>query len=67
MTAATLRVRRPSGSVEVFEATSLEPSDGILWATGRWRRRVGLNNREIRYSQPGVYGFTAREIVEVRA
>jgi hypothetical protein len=63
---AILRVRRPSGIVQTFEADHLETDAGLLWATGRWRRRVGLNHSEIRYSDPGTYGFGAGEIVEVR-
>jgi hypothetical protein len=63
---AILRVRRPSGIVQTFEADHLETDAGILWATGRWRRRVGLNYSQIRYSHPGTYGFGAGEIVEVR-
>jgi hypothetical protein len=64
---AILRVRRPSGTVQTFEADRLEHDDaGILWATGRWRRRVGLIYAETRYSHPDTYGFGAGEIVEVR-
>jgi hypothetical protein len=64
---AVLRVRRPSGRTAVFEADGLEVDGPLVWATGRWRRRVGLYDSEVRYSPPGVYGFSAGEIVEVRA
>ncbi len=63
---AFVRVRRPSGQLATFEATRLEQSDGILWATGRWRQRVGLNHAHVSYGTSGVYGFTAAEVVEVR-
>lgn len=64
---AVLRVRRPSGRTAVFEADGLEVDGPLVWATGRWRRRVGLNYSETRYSAPGVYGFGPGEIVEVVA
>ncbi len=64
---ATLRVRRPSGELATFEADELRLDAGVIWATGRWRRRVGLNYADIRYSHPATYGFLPREIVEVRA
>ncbi len=63
---AFVRVRRPSGQLATFEATRLEQSDGILWATGRWRQRVGLNHVDVSYGTSGVYGFTAHEVIEVR-
>jgi len=53
---AVIRVRRPSGRLDTFLADSIERGDGILWATGRWRD-----------GRAGVYGFTAPQIVEVRA
>jgi len=53
---AVIRVRRPSGRLDTFLADSIERGDGILWATGRWRG-----------GRAGVYGFTAQQIVEVRA
>jgi len=66
MTAVIIRVRRPSGQLATFEATQLKQTDGILWATGRWRQRVGVNHADVSYGTPGVYGFTAAEVVEVR-
>jgi hypothetical protein len=36
MTAATIRVRRPSGAVATFEAEHAHIDHGIVTATGRW-------------------------------
>jgi hypothetical protein len=63
---ALLRVRRPSGRLATFEATNLEHYDGILWATGRWRERVGLNHADVSHGASGIYGFRGAEVVEVR-
>lgn len=64
---AVLRVRRPSGRVDVFEATVLEADGhGLVWATGRWRSHAGPGDT-LRYSAVGTYAFGAGEVIEIRA
>ena len=37
MRPAEIRVRRPSGALDVFDADHAETRDGFIVATGRWR------------------------------
>ena len=63
---ALVRVRQPSGRVATIEATRLEQVDGILWATGRYRRRVGLNYSRVSYGKRGRWGFPLACVLELR-
>jgi hypothetical protein len=58
MTAAILRVRRPSGALATFEAESVRIDHGIVTATGRWGDDRARRRR--------TYSWRARQVVEIR-
>jgi len=58
MTAATIRVRTPSGALRTFEAERVDISSGLVTATGRWR--------DDRRRRRRAYTWGPRHIVEIR-
>lgn len=61
MIAAEIRV---AGRVFVAETCSLEA--GIVTATGRWRRRMGANHAELRYSPIETCSWPIRRVDRIR-
>jgi hypothetical protein len=58
MSAATIRVRRPSGALATFEAEHTSVDHGIVTATGRWN--------DDRQRRRRTYSWRARQVVEIR-
>ena len=58
MSAATIRVRRPSGALATFEAERASIDHGIVSATGRWR--------DDRRKRTRVYSWGHGQVVEIR-
>jgi hypothetical protein len=58
MTAAIISVRTPSGAVRSFEADRIDIRDGIVTASGRWRRTRDRKRR--------TYSWPRQQLVEIR-
>jgi hypothetical protein len=57
MSAATVRVRRPSGALATFEAEHASIDHGIVTATGCW-----TDDRQCRRR---TYSWRARQVIEI--
>ena len=55
---ATIRVRRPSGTLATFEAEHVDIDNGLITATGRWADDRQRRHRTLSWGAP--------EIVEIR-
>ena len=56
MTAATLRVRRPSGAVATFHASTCTIKSGVVTVIGSWADLPGTRT----------YSWPARRVLEVK-